>query len=80
MLYGWDRSERMLDSGGFESRQRVLIPDAVVEGSESSARWLGTAYWLTVGRVSRGSVRTAAVARPLIEGLKNPTICPRGAT
>lgn len=58
MVYGWDTSERMLDSGGFESRQRVLVPDAVVEGSESGARWLGTAYWFTVGRVSRGSVRT----------------------
>ncbi len=58
MLFGWDTSERTLNSGGFESRQRVLVPKPVSEGSESGARWLGIAYWLTVGRVSRGSVRT----------------------
>jgi len=58
MPFGWDTGERRLDSGGFESRQRVLVPEAIVESSESGARWLGTAYWFTVGRVSRGGVRT----------------------
>ncbi|MBA3433298.1 MAG: hypothetical protein H0U08_04310 [Actinobacteria bacterium] len=58
MLQDWNATERMLDSGGFESGQRMLVADAVVEASRSSARWLGTTYWLTVGRVSRGTVRT----------------------
>ncbi len=57
MLYGWDTSERALESGGFESRQRARVAEAVVEGSESGARWLGIAYWQTVGRVFRGGVR-----------------------
>ena len=58
MPSGWDTSERTLDSGSFESKQRALVPEAVVESSESGARWLGIAYWMTVGRVSRGTVRT----------------------
>ena len=54
---GWSATERRLDSGGFESRQRAVVPDAVVESSESGARWLGIAYWQTVGRLFRGGVR-----------------------
>ncbi|CAN5354219.1 hypothetical protein BH20ACT13_BH20ACT13_04670 [soil metagenome] len=57
MVSGWNTSERALDSGGFESRQRALVADSVVESSESGARWLGIAYWQTVARVSRGGVR-----------------------
>ncbi len=57
MLYAWDTSERALESGGFESRQHARVAEAVVEGSESGARWLGIAYWQTVGRVFRGGVR-----------------------
>ena len=47
----------MLDSGGFESTQRVLASGPVVESSESGARWLGIAYWDAVNRVTRGGVR-----------------------
>ncbi len=57
MIYGWSTSERALDSGGFESRQRAFVADGVVESSHSGARWLGIAYWQTVGHVSRGGVR-----------------------
>ena len=57
MISDWDSSERALDSGGFESRQRAFVAESVVESSESEARWLGIAYWQTVGRVSRGAVR-----------------------
>ena len=56
-LSGWSTTERTLDSGGFESRQRAVVPDAVVDSSESGARWLGIAYWHTVGRLFRGGVR-----------------------
>ena len=57
MLHDWNTSERMLASGGFESTQRVLASEPVVESSESGARWLGIAYWEAVNRVSRGGVR-----------------------
>ena len=48
---GWETAERVLDSGGFESRQRVLVSEPVVEASESGARWLGIAYWQAVDRL-----------------------------
>ena len=57
VLHGWNTSERMLASGGFESTQRVLASGPVVESSESGARWLGIAYWEAVNRVTRGGVR-----------------------
>ena len=57
VLHGWDISERVLASGGVESRQRVLAFEPVVENSESGARWLGIAYWQAVNRFTRGSVR-----------------------
>ncbi|MBA2331645.1 MAG: hypothetical protein H0V94_02500 [Actinobacteria bacterium] len=57
MLRGWDTNERLLDSGGFESSQRVLVAEPVVESSESGARWLGVAYWQAVDRFTRGGVR-----------------------
>ena len=57
MISGWSATERTLDSGGFESRQRALVPYVAVEPSESGARWLGIAYWQTVGRVFHGGVR-----------------------
>jgi hypothetical protein len=47
----------MLNPGGFESTQRVLASEPVVESSESGARWLGIAYWQAVNRVTRGGVR-----------------------
>ena len=53
----WETTERVLDSGGFESRQRVLVDDAVVDASESGARTLGVTYWRAVDRVTRGGVR-----------------------
>ena len=57
LLHSWDASERLLSSGGFESSQRVLASEPVVECSESGARWLGIAYWHAVDRFTRGSVR-----------------------
>ena len=57
VLHGWHGRERVLDSGGFESTQRVLVSEPVVESSESGARWLGIAYWQAVNRVTRGGVR-----------------------
>jgi hypothetical protein len=53
----WQTTERVLDSGAFESTQRTLIPAAVVESSESGARWLGVTYWQAVNDFSRGTVR-----------------------
>ena len=53
----WETTERVLESGAFESKQRIVVSDAVVETSESGARWLGVTYWQAVGEFSRGSVR-----------------------
>jgi hypothetical protein len=47
----------VLESGAFESRQRVLTHELLVEHSESGARWLGLAYWQAVGGFTRGGVR-----------------------
>ena len=57
VLHSWNTTERMLDSGAFESTQRMLTSDPVVESSESGARWLGIAYWQSVNRLTRGGVR-----------------------
>ena len=57
VLHSWHSRERVLNSGGFESTQRVLASGPVVERSESGARWLGIAYWQAVSRVTRGGVR-----------------------
>jgi hypothetical protein len=57
VLHSWHKRERALNSGGFESTQRVLASRPVVESSESGARWLGIAYWQAVSRVTRGGVR-----------------------
>jgi uncharacterized protein YbjT (DUF2867 family) len=56
---GWETSERVLESGGFESRQRVLVAEPVVEPSEAGARTLGVAYWQAVDRFTRGGVRAS---------------------
>ncbi|MDQ3065943.1 MAG: hypothetical protein M3R12_02165 [Actinomycetota bacterium] len=58
-LRGWEATERVLESGGFESRQRVLVAEPAVEASESGARWLGVAYWQAVDRFTRGGVRAS---------------------
>ena len=57
LLHSWSTTERVLDSGGFESTQRVLASEPLVESSESGARWLGIAYWQAVNRFTRGGVR-----------------------
>jgi hypothetical protein len=57
VLHSWEANERVLDSGAFESRQRVLAREPLVEHSESGARWLGLAYWQAVGGFTRGGVR-----------------------
>ena len=56
-MRGWETNEKVLDSGGFESRQRVLVDEPVVEASEAGARWLGVTYWHAVGALTRGVVR-----------------------
>ena len=56
---GWETSERVLESGGFESRQRVLVAKPVVEASEAGARTLGVTYWQAVDRFTRGGVRAS---------------------
>jgi hypothetical protein len=56
-LRGWEATERMLESGGFESRQRVLLPERAVEPSGNGARRLGATYWQAVAGVTRGVVR-----------------------
>jgi hypothetical protein len=47
----------VLESGGFESRQRVLVAEPVVEASEAGARTLGITYWQAVDRFTRGVIR-----------------------
>ena len=56
-MNGWETSERVLGSGGFESRQRVLVDDPVVDVSASGARTLGVSYWRAVARFTRGTIR-----------------------
>jgi hypothetical protein len=56
---GWETSERVLESGAFESRQRVLVAEPAVEASEAGARTLGITYWQAVDRFSRGGIRAS---------------------
>ena len=56
-MRGWETTERVLESGGFESRQRALVDVAVVDTSASGARTLGVTYWRTVERFTRGTIR-----------------------
>ena len=58
-MKGWQSSEKVLESGGFESRQRVLVPEPAVEASEAGARTLGVTYWQAVDRFTRGGVRAS---------------------
>jgi len=52
----WATTERVLESGGFESRQRVVVDEPVVDASASGARTLGVTYWRAVDRFTRGLV------------------------
>ena len=58
-MTGWETSERVLEAGGVESRQRVLVDEPVVEASDAGARTLGIAYWRVVDRLTRGVVRAS---------------------
>ena len=58
-MKGWESSEKVLESGGLESRQRVLVPEPAVEASEAGARTLGVTYWQAVDRFTRGGVRAS---------------------
>ena len=58
-MTGWETSERVLESGGFESRQRLLVAQPVVEASEAGAPTLGVTYWQAVDRFTRGGVRAS---------------------
>ena len=59
LVTGWETRERVLESGGLESRQRVLVDAPVVDDSESGARVLGVTYWRAVDRSTRGIVRAS---------------------
>ena len=56
-FHDWEATERVLVSGGFESRQRVLVPEPAVEASGTGARWLGVTYWSAVDGFTHGGVR-----------------------
>jgi hypothetical protein len=56
---GWESTERVLESGDFSSRQRVLVEQPAVEVSEAGARTLGVTYWQAVDRYTRGGVRAS---------------------
>ena len=58
-MHSWETTERLLESGGFESRQRVLVEEPVVDVSDSGARVLGVTYWRAVGLFTRGAVRAS---------------------
>ena len=58
-LHGWEATERLLECGGFESRQRVLATESPVEASEAGARWLGLTYWQAVDSFTHGGVRAS---------------------
>lgn len=49
----------MLESGGFESRQRVLVSRPAVEPSGAGARRLGATYWQAVDGLTRGGARAS---------------------
>jgi hypothetical protein len=59
VVTGWETSERVLESGGFESRQRMLVAGPTVDASEAGARTLGVTYWRAVDRFTRGGVRAS---------------------
>ena len=81
-LRDWETSERLLESGGFESRQRVLVAEPAVESSDSGARWLGVKYWQAVAGFTRGVVRASWGADGgrlrLLGGANLLTFGPRG--
>ena len=54
---GWTTTERLLDSGAFESVQRAIVSGPAVEASNSGAQWLGITYWRAVRDATRGAVR-----------------------
>ena len=58
-MTGWETSERVLESGAFDSRQRVLVAEPAVEASEAGARTLGITYWRAVDRLTRGGIRAS---------------------
>ena len=58
-MTGWETTERLLGSGGLESRQRVLVEQAAVDASESGARVLGLTYWRAVDLFTHGGVRAS---------------------
>ena len=58
-LTGWETWERVLESGAFESRQRVLAAEPAVEASGAGARTLGITYWQAVDRFTRSGIRAS---------------------
>jgi hypothetical protein len=56
---GWETWECVVESGSFESRQRVLVAGPAVEASEAGARTLGVVYWQAVDHFTRGVVRAS---------------------
>jgi hypothetical protein len=58
-IRGWETTERLLESGRYESRQRALVAEPVVYACEAGARWLGLTYWRAIVRLTRGGVRAS---------------------
>ena len=58
-MSSWETSERVFESGAFESRQRVFVTEPAVDASEAGARTLGITYWQAVDRFTRGGIRAS---------------------
>jgi hypothetical protein len=56
-FHDWEATERLLDRGGVESRQRVLVSEPAVEPSRDGARSLGVTYWCAVDSFTHGGIR-----------------------
>ena len=78
-LRGWETSERVLESGGLESRQRVLVDEPAVEPSEAGARWLGLTYWQAVDASPVAACGRAGATRAAGCGCSAARPCSRSA-
>ena len=56
-LHGWAAAERMLESGGFESRQRVFVSEPAVEPIRDRRPPAWSHVLAGCGRLTRGGVR-----------------------
>jgi hypothetical protein len=74
-LWGWRSSEKRLEDGAVESRQRVWFEQPVVPMTVAGARRLGSVYWREVRRSTRGLVRVRESAKGVeIRLIGRPTL------